>query len=37
MILVQSPLCLLEIADDGFYSIPVLYLNKSRRPELGSE
>ncbi len=37
MILVQSSLCLVKIADDGLYSIPVLSLNKSRRPELSSD
>jgi len=34
MILVQS---LVEITDDGLYSIPVLSLNMSRRPELNSD
>jgi hypothetical protein len=39
MILVQSQLCLVEIANDGLYSIqvPFLSLNASRRTKLGSD
>jgi hypothetical protein len=37
MPLVQSPLCLVRIANDGLYSNPVLFLNKSQRLELGSD
>ncbi len=35
MTLIQT--LLLKIADDGLYSIPVLSLNASKRPELGSD
>lgn len=38
LFLVQKcPLCLVQIADDGLYSIPGLSLNANRPPELGSD